>query len=294
MFWKGLSERVALATGNFAKLFGQANVPPLPEIATRVLKTCREEDVDIAELGELLASDVGLSAKVLGTVNSAHYGLRHKVTSVEHAISLLGIRRIGSLATAFVVSQQLPAKAAGFNRIAFWQNSIQRSVFAEIIGAKIAPGTEAEAFTGALLQDMALPILLGQWPTHYLPTVESAEESRRPLHQVEDEQLSWNHAQAGAWMARNWALPDVLVCCVGLHHATLDEIRSLEFAHTPVAAVAISSRLPDAEAVCCEELGFSPDEYDQLCHRTDTSCAALASLFNVPSPGPLATSCSTC
>ena len=193
-----------------------------------------------------------------------------------------------------MVSQQLPARAEGFNRIAFWQNSVQRSVFAEKVAARIAPGSEAEAFTGALLQDMALPILLCQFSAHYLPTAESAEESGIPLHHVEDEQLSWNHAQAGAWMARNWALPDVLVCCVGLHHATLDELKSLEFESTPVAAVAVSSHLPEAQGVCCEELGLSPDEYDQLCHQTDASCAALASLFNVPSPGPLAQSCATC
>ena len=290
MIWKQLSERVALATGNFVKLFDKIDVPPLPEVATRLLKMSREEAPDMSEMSKLIASDVGLTAKVLGTVNSAYYGLRHKVNSVQHAVSLLGIKRIRSLIIGFVVSQQLPAKAAGFNRLAFWQSSVQRGVFAQHIAAKTAPGTEAEAFTGALLQDMALPILLSHWSTHYLPTVELAESSGRPLHQVEAEQLSWNHAQAGAWMARNWALPDVLVCCVGLHHATLDEVKSLEFEKTPIAAVAISSRLPDAETACCTELRFSPEQYDQLCQETDAACAELSSLFNVPNPSPLAKS----
>ena len=288
MFWKKLSERVALATGNFVKLFDQIDVAPLPEVAMRLLKMSREEDAEISELSKLIASDVGLATKVLRTVNSAYYGLRHKVNSVQQAISLLGIKRTRSLIVAFVVSKRLPAKAAGFDRLAFWQSSVQRGVFAQHLAAQTAPGTEAEAFTGALLQDMALPILLSQWSTHYLPTVELAESSGRPLHQVEDERLSWNHAQAGAWMARNWSLPDVLVCCIGLHHATLDEIRSLEFENTPVAAVAISSRLPDAETACCEELQFSPEQYDRLCRQTDAACAELSSLFKVPNPPPLA------
>jgi len=290
MLWKGFSERVALSTGNFVKLFGKTDVPPLPEIGARLLKMCRDEDADISELGKLIASDVGLSTKVLSTVNSAYYGLRHTVTSVQHGISLLGIKRIGALVTAFVVSQQLPTNATGFDRIAFWQIPVQRAVFAQHIAAKIAPGTEAEAFTGALLQDMAMPILLGQWSTHYFPTVALAESTGKPLHEVEDERLSWNHAQAGAWMARNWALPDVLVCCVGLHHANMDEIRALELETTPVAAVALSSRLPDAETVCRRELGFSPELYGQLCLETDASCAELSTLFDVPNPSPLAKS----
>ena len=244
----------------------------------------------MSELSKLIASDVGLSTKVLSTVNSSYYGLRHKVNSVQHAVALLGIKRIRSLTIAFVVSQQLPTRVAGFDRLTFWQSSVQRGVFAQHIAAETAPGTEAEAFTGALLQDMALPILLSQWSTHYLPVVELARSSGRPLNQVEDEQLSWNHAQAGAWMARNWALPDVLVCCVGLHHATLDQVRSLEFEKTPIAAVAISSRLPDAETVCCEELQFSPEQYRQLCRETDAACAELSSLFDVPNPSPLAKS----
>jgi len=288
MILRGWSERIALATGNFAKLFGKSDIPALPEISARLLGMCRDESVDISELGDLLASDVGLSTKVLSTVNSACYGLRHKVTSVSHAISMLGMERIAALVTAFVVSRQLPTDAAGFKRIAFWQHSVQRAVFAQSIAAAIAPGDEAEAFTGALLQDMALPILLSQWSTHYLPTVELAESSDRPLHEVEGEQFSWNHAQAGAWMARNWSLPDVLVCCVGLHHATLDEVKSVNLDRTPVVAVAISSLLPDAEEVCCEELGFSPDQYAQVCRRTDAVCAEMSSVFSIPTPRRLA------
>jgi len=287
MLLKGLSERVALATGNFVKLFDRIDVPPLPQVAARLLKMSSEETADVPELSRLIASDVGLSTKVLSTVNSSYYGLHQKVNSVQHAITLLGIKRIRSLTIAFVVSEQLPSRVTGFDRLTFWQTSLQRGVFARHIAGRTSPGTEAEAFTGALLQDMALPILLSQWSTHYLPILELAEGSGRPLCEVEDERLSWNHAQAGAWMARNWALPDVLVCCVGLHHATPHQVRSLEFETTPIAAVAVSSHLPDAEALCCEEVGLSPEEYRQLCGETDAACAELSALFDVPSPPPL-------
>jgi HD-like signal output (HDOD) protein len=194
------------------------------------------------------------------------------------------------LVTAFAVARRLPADAPGFGRVDFWQRSVQRSIFAQNVAALIAPGTEPEAFTGALLQDMALPILLERWSVHYLKIVRLAETYGRPLEEVEDEQLSWNHAQAGAWMARNWALPDVLVCCVGLHHAALEQINAAGFLRTPVAAVAISAHLPDAGTICAQALRLSTGQYQELCQETDAVCAELSSLFNIPTPEPLARS----
>ena len=52
-----------MATGNFVKLFGNADIPPLPSLATRLLNMFRDESVDVHELGKLIANDVGLSAK---------------------------------------------------------------------------------------------------------------------------------------------------------------------------------------------------------------------------------------
>jgi len=262
----------------------------LPAVATRLLALCQDESVSMADVAQLIASDLGISSKVLRVVNSPQFGLRHKVANIQQAISLLGMKKVSPLVTAFAVARQLPTKAPGFDHVEFWQNSVQRSVFAQNVAAIIAPGSEAEAFTGAMLQDMALPILLGRWSTHYVRVFTLAEDLGRPLHETEEEELSWNHAQAGAWMARNWTLPDVLVCCIGLHHTPLSQIEAMEFLQTPVAAVAISSHLPDAGELCDETLGLSIGQYDELCRETDAICAEMSSVFNIPTPQPLATS----
>ena len=177
--------------------------------------------------------------------------------------------------------------AARFDQESFWQASLQRAVFADALAKEIAPGGEGEAFAGALLQDMAHPILSNQWAEHYLPVFEKAAVSERELTEVEEEELSWTHAQAGAWMARNWGFPDVLACCVGLHHSTIEGIRSLGLSDSPVSATAASSRLPYAKPVCCDELGLTDEKYEELCENTDRACENLAELLGVRSPAPL-------
>ena len=288
MFWKDLSDRAALATGNFAKIFADLEVPPLPQLAIRVVQLAQQPDVDIEELSRLVSSDTGLATKVLRLVNSSAFGLRNRVTDIKQAIVLIGPRRFQPLAMGLCTADALPYKAEGFDRLVFWQESLQRAVFAQNIAKAIASGTEGEAFTGALLQNMALPILLSRWGTHYLPIVESARQSDRKLEEVELEQLTWNHAEAGAWMARNWGFMDVLVCCIGLHHSTAQQLQSLDLLRTSVAAVMVSSYLPDAAAVCQDAMGVDAVQYRAFCELTDKDCEQIAQLFGVPQPERLA------
>lgn len=288
MLWKKVAERAAFATGNFSKIFGKVELPPMPKVGARLLQLMRDDEVDVRTLSRLIASEAALSAKILRTVNSSQFGLRNKVTDVQQGVTLLGLKRIESLILAFVTMQTLPKKVAGFDRAAFWQESIQQAVFAHAVAGRIARGEEGEAFTGALLQNMALPILLSQWANHYRPLVELSQATNRPLSQIEDEQLSWNHAEAGAWMARHWGFPDVLVCCIGLHHSSRAELENLKLLDTPVAATAVSSHLANAED-CCRELQIDVGQYQELCRSTDNACGELAAIFEIPAPNPLTT-----
>lgn len=254
------------------------------------MQIANQPDFDIDEMTQVFASDTGLTAKVLRFVNSSHFGLRNRVTDIRHGILLCGAKRIQTIALALSTVKTLPTNGKGFDRLAFWQDALQRAVFSQTLSAKIARGMEGEAFTAALLQNMALPILLSRWETHYLPVYTIAQQSGQALVEVEEEHLSWNHAQAGAWMARNWGFLDVSVCCIGLHHSTIQQLESLNLLQTPVAAVAVSSALPDVEAIetiCRDGLQIDPTTCQQCLQTTDATCAELAQLFDVPEPKPL-------
>ena len=81
---------------------------------------------------------------------------------------------IQSLAFAFSAAEARPDDAPGFDSSDYWRDSLQRAAFARALAAKVAPGSEGEAFTGALLQNMALPILLKKWGPRYLPVMTTA------------------------------------------------------------------------------------------------------------------------
>ena len=50
-------------------------LPTLPGIAMRILEAVRKKDVNVKEIGEILATDPSLSAEVLKAINSPFFGL---------------------------------------------------------------------------------------------------------------------------------------------------------------------------------------------------------------------------
>ncbi len=286
MLLRSLREKAAIATGNFARLFDEKEIPPFPQAAARLLELVGREEVDFGQVARIISSDAGLAARILRLVNSAHYGLPQRVADIRQAVSLLGLDRIQSLALGLSAIQALPSNQESFDAVAFWRDSLQRAIFSETLCRQTGWQGQSEAFTGALLQNLALPLLRTRWADQYLPFVEQSPQGDEDLVRIEDERLSWNHAQAGAWIARNWDLPDILVCCIGLHHSTAEELKALQLSATPVSAVAASAALPEAEGICAQ-MGIGADAYERICLRTDESSREMSRLFSVPQPMPL-------
>ena len=65
-------------------------IPTKPEILEKVQTLAQTPNVDPALVGQCVATDVGLSATILKTLNSPFYGMARKITDVTQATILLG------------------------------------------------------------------------------------------------------------------------------------------------------------------------------------------------------------
>ena len=74
------------------------NIPTLPVVVSRVLEAANNPDTTAIELGEIVAQDVSVSAKVLSLANSAFYGFSRKITTIQQAVVVLGFDTVRSLA----------------------------------------------------------------------------------------------------------------------------------------------------------------------------------------------------
>jgi EAL and modified HD-GYP domain-containing signal transduction protein len=62
--------------------------------AIQLLITINKPDVEFEDLAKIISMDVGLSYKLLHYINSAFFALPNKVSSINHAISYLGLKEI--------------------------------------------------------------------------------------------------------------------------------------------------------------------------------------------------------
>ena len=115
-------------------------LPTLPGIAMRILEAVQKEDPDLNEIGNIISSDPPLSAEVLKIVNSAFYGLPSKVTTIFHAINLLGINTVKNLALSFSLVKNFQIQSSvSFDYTVFWKDSLVGSVAARLLAEKILP-----------------------------------------------------------------------------------------------------------------------------------------------------------
>src|SRR5271170_2063737 len=101
------------------------NLPSLPTIAIQVLDLAGKADVDIAEIARIISKDPALSTKILRTVNSSFYGRSQHVSTISHALVILGLQSVKTLVLGFsLVTSLTKNKAKGFQHIQYWRRSI--------------------------------------------------------------------------------------------------------------------------------------------------------------------------
>lgn len=242
--WKAVC---AEAIGDFqlTALPTTLKLPALPLAVTRFLEKSKDPDAAIKELSQLIETDAGLTLELLRHVNSAFIGLRHQASSVQQAISLLGLKQV----KMFIVSNGMQSavrarKSRLIHQAGFWNACLQKALFAREV-AKMLKADSDVAFAGALLQDYLLPILTNEMDNQYILFIQNRDRFSDCLADYEEDVFDWNHALAGASLARKWNLPDELVACILFHHFGLGILGHPQMSRSPVAAVALSAMLPD-------------------------------------------------
>ncbi len=196
-------------------------LPSIPAVVLEVLDLCQRDDVAIQEVARVLARDPALAAKVLTVANSAWYGLRSQVTTLDRALALLGINATLSLALSFSFVRGLRGSGwVRFDHQAYWRRSAIAATAARVIGRYECDATPDELFLAGLLQDIGMLALNEAIPELYDPIVAEAKGDHQKLMVLEREKLGADHAASGEWLLRNWNLPEKLQRAVaGSHQA---------------------------------------------------------------------------
>src|SRR5580704_9776382 len=195
-----------------------SNLPSLPAIAIQVLELAQKADVDIAEIARTISKDPALSTKILRTVNSSFYARSQHVSTISHALVILGLQSVKTLVLGFsLVTNLMRGKEKGFKHIDYWRRSVYSATAARTIAAKINLVQQEEAFLAALLKDIGMLVLDQVLGAEY-GDINAKAVSHADLPGAEREAIGADHAEVGGFVATNWKLPPVLTVPITFHH----------------------------------------------------------------------------
>jgi len=212
-----------LKNDDIAKIVnGIVKLPSVPTLYTRLLREIQSDDPSIEVIGEIIARDLTMSARILQLVNSAFFSLPNRIKNPRQAVNLLGLNNIQSLVLYVnLFSGEDDIKVVkGFSLKEIWNHSMKVGNLArKILSLESHTAEQAgDVFCMGLLHDLGL-LILAQVP-QYQSIVLSAKkgfESKEQLIQ-EYEMLRTSHAEVGAYLLGIWGLPDHFVETVAFHH----------------------------------------------------------------------------
>ncbi len=197
-----------------------SNLPTLPDIAHKVVSLVKDERTSAKDLSRLITYDQAISFRLLKVANSAYYGFSREVSSVQHAITILGFDEVKRLSVGIAVFNfmRVATNENSFMSDEFWKHSVGCSLAATIICKKIGELNLEMVSTASLLHDMGKLIINNFFAEEYRIVLEEVQREEVSIVDVEKEILGFSHADVGGWLSSKWSFPPSLNFPIAYHH----------------------------------------------------------------------------
>ncbi len=205
-----------------ARFWALRELPPFPAIATKLLRLFASDDVEIRDVVNLIRADTAFSSELLRVANSPIYGLRSQVSSVQHAVVILGFDRMRSFAMTISMKNFLRTAMRIDVLRRVWRHSLACALVAE----ELAPlfwrngdrTSRDRAYTAGLLHNLGRLALLVKYPQEYANLLAVVSENPYDVLETERQLFDIDHCEAGGWLAKAWAFPPEIAEVATGHH----------------------------------------------------------------------------
>jgi len=194
---------------------GIDNMPALPETVRQVREAMAREDVSTVKVGEIIARDPAITAKVLSLANSSAYGFPHRVGTIELAATLLGLREIYSVVLSSSVIDFF-SESKHFDYDHFWRRSLLCGISARVIAKACGRASTDASFSAGLLHDLGRAVFAEVVPERY-----ASMDQRQPdpqLIEAELKEFGIAHPEVGFVLADAWELPQEILQAIRFHN----------------------------------------------------------------------------
>jgi putative nucleotidyltransferase with HDIG domain len=197
------------------------DLPPMPAVAMKALEMTKDLKVSARDLQVVIKQDQALTARILKIVNSAMYSLRREVSTISHAVAVMGMQTIRSVIMAACVQNVFKtgmARSQDLGGKLLQDHSWGAAVAARLIAQQVRYANPEEAFLCGLMHDIGKPVLLQNLPDQYMPILSDVYRGKTTFCDAELASFGFTHAHVGALLGAKWNFPPQLPEAIGFHH----------------------------------------------------------------------------
>ncbi|MGE4158661.1 MAG: HDOD domain-containing protein [Planctomycetota bacterium] len=201
-------------------LDGIQGLPTLPTILGRINDMMMDPNTTAKEMGQLISSDPAITSKILRVVNSSFYGFPSRITTVTHAIVILGFNTVKSIVLSVSVFGAFKGASGTslFDMNKFWEHSISTGACTKIIASHCGYSAPEEFFISGLLHDVGKIVFRQHLEQEYETCCRIALDKKIPIRMAEEEVFGVGHAELGAHLMEKWKLAKGFVNSIRHHH----------------------------------------------------------------------------
>ena len=197
---------------------GIKTLPSVPRLYNQLREQLQSDTISSQAVGNIIAQDAAMTAKILQLVNSAFFGLSENVNTPQKAVTILGLNTIKSLVLGIqVFSEYQGQKNLPISVDAIWENSLHVSCLAVSIARSLGLGAREreDARVSGVLLDIGM-LLSFQIPGFFQNV--KFNKNGQTVIESEYQFLGTSHAEMGGYLLGIWGLPNFIVEAVTFHH----------------------------------------------------------------------------
>ena len=200
-----------------------SQLPPFPAVLNRALNLMNNPNVSLQEIVETIQFDQSITANVLKICNSAYFGLRQPVGSLQEAVMLLGFSQLLEILLSGVAGSMMGKAVSGYDLEAgeLWKHSVSSALLSQIIAKRIKREPSPLLFTAALIHDIGKVMLNSYVAEQSQHIKELVQTNGISFLEAEKEVLGIDHAELSALIIEQWNFPREIFQAIRFHHTPL-------------------------------------------------------------------------
>ena len=198
-----------------ARVEGISKILTIPTIVGRITAMIASGSVSAAEISEEISKDQVLTAKVLKLVISGFYGFRQPITTITHAMVLLGLDVVKTIVLTASVMDIIDAMNQYMQGL--WEHSVGTARVANAIAIRAGMPNPEEVALSGLLHDIGKVIIAQTFPAEHARIREVVGARNCLQIEAEQEVLGVAHPEIGMWLLKKWSLPAKMLYPIAYH-----------------------------------------------------------------------------